>query len=390
MVVYRRAYFNKICQAFEVHSVVALLGPRQSGKTTLAKEYLKSLKGQKVLYFDLEDARDLQALQTPLIAFGKASCLVIIDEIQRLPDLFPTLRVLVDQNDINYQFLILGSASRDLIHQSSETLAGRIEYIEVHPFDIKEVDGNTKLHLRGGFPKAFLASTQAQAFQWLESYVRTFLERDIPALGFSSIPAQTLRRFWTMLAHYHGNILNHSELARSLGVSDHTIRHYLDILCGTFMVRQLLPWFENTYKRQVKRPKVYIRDSGIFHQLLSIDSAESLLRHPKAGASWEGYAMEQVIRAYQVPSESCYFWAVHEQGELDLFLLHKGKRLGFEFKFSDAPSLTSSMKQAVEVLKLDELTVIYPGPKTYKLSEKIQVRPLYSFLCDNDGFSSPL
>lgn len=376
-IVDRQAYAGKILQAFEVHPIVALLGPRQSGKTTLAKEYIKSFKGQKVLYFDLEDARDLEALKTPLLAFGQASCLVVIDEIQRLPDLFPTLRVLVDQRDIERQFLILGSASRDLIRQSSETLAGRIEYVEVQPFDIKEVDGDARLHLRGGFPKAFLAKTHAQAFQWLESYIRTFLERDIPALGFSSIPAPTLRRFWTMLAHYHGNILNHSELARSLGVSDHTIRHYLDILCGTFMVRQLLPWFENTYKRQVKRPKIYIRDSGIFHQLLSIDSEESLVRHPKAGASWEGYAMEQIIRTYQVSPENCYFWGVHEQGELDLFLFHKGKRLGFEFKFSDAPTLTPSMKQAIETLKLDALTVIYPGPKSYQLSEKVLVKPLY-------------
>jgi len=373
----RQTYIQQISQAFEVHPVVVLLGPRQSGKTTLAKEYLKSYNGSKTLYFDLEDMRDLQALQTPLIAFGQSSCLIIIDEIQRLPDLFPTLRVLVDQHDISYKFLILGSASRDLIRQSSETLAGRLQYIEINPFDIQEVKGNAALHLRGGFPKAFLASTNAQAFQWLESYIRTFLERDIPALGFSSVPAQTLRRFWTMLAHYHGNVLNNSDLGRSLGVSDHTIRYYLDILCGTFMVRQLLPWFENVSKRQVKRPKVYLRDSGIFHQLLSIDSMEALLRHPKAGASWEGYAMEQIIRAYQMPAENCYFWGVHGQAELDLFLFHKGKRLGFEFKFTDAPALNKSMKQAIETLQLDLLTVIYPGPKNYRLAENIHVKPLY-------------
>lgn len=374
----RQDYINQISQAFEVHPVVALLGPRQSGKTTLAREYVKSLGQEKVLFFDLEDSVDLQALQTPLIAFEtQKNGLIIIDEIQRLPDLFPTLRVLADRPGTPYQFLILGSASRDLIHQSSETLAGRIQYIEVQPFDIKEVEGDKKLHLRGGFPKAFLAKGNEQAFQWLESYIRTFLERDIPALGFSGIPSQTLRRFWTMLAHYHGNILNSTELSRSLGVSDHTIRRYLDILCGTFMVRQLFPWFENIYKRQVKRPKIYIRDSGVFHHLLSIDSVESLLRHPKVGASWEGYALEQVIRAYQMPPENCYFWGVHEQGELDLLLFYKGKRLGFEFKFSDAPSLTSSMKQAIGILKLDQLTVIYPGHKTYRLGEKIEVRPLY-------------
>lgn len=376
--IHRQSYISQISQAFEVHPVVALLGPRQSGKTTLAREYLKSLDKEKVFFFDLEDAVDLQALQTPLIAFGtRKNSLIVIDEIQRLPDLFPTLRVLVDKPDAHYQFLILGSASRDLIHQSSETLAGRIQYIEVHPFDIGEVEGDTKLHLRGGFPKAFLAKGDNQAFQWLESYIRTFLERDIPSLGFSGIPAQTLRRFWTMLAHYHGNILNSSELSRSLSVSDHSIRRYLDILSGTFMVRQLLPWFENTYKRQVKRPKIYIRDSGVFHHLLSIDSVESLLRHPKAGASWEGYALEQVIRAYHMPPENCYFWSVHEQGELDLLLFYKGKRLGFEFKFSDAPSLTSSMKQAIEILNLDHLTVIYPGQRAYSLDKKIEVRPLY-------------
>lgn len=369
--IHRQGYINQIFQEFEVHPVVALLGPRQSGKTTLAREYVKSLDKENVLFFDLEDSADLQALQTPLIAFGeRKSCLIVIDEIQRLPNLFPTIRALVDQPDVQYRFLILGSASRDLIHQSSETLAGRIQYIEVHPFDIEETEGDPKLHLRGGFPKAFLAKTNDHAFQWLESYIRTFLERDIPALGFSGISAQTLRCFWTMLAHYHGNILNSTELARSLGMSDHTIRRYLDILCGTFMVRQLLPWFENTLKRQVKRPKIYIRDSGVFHHLLSIDSVEALLRHPKAGASWEGYALEQVIRAYQMPPENCYFWSVHQQGELNFLLFHKGRRLGFEFMFSDAPSLTSSMKQAIDTLKLDQLTVIYPGIKNIPFDRK--------------------
>lgn len=301
--------------------------------------------------------------------------LIIIDEIQRVPNLFTALRVLVDQKK-DQKFLILGSASRDLIRQSSETLAGRISYVEVFPFSLGEVDNLQRLHLVGGFPKSYLNPETSS--DWLEGYIRTFLERDIPNLGFS-IPPLTLRRFWSMLAHYHGNSFNASEISRSLGVSDHMVKQYLDILSGTFMVRSLYPWFENIQKRQVKRPKIYFRDSGIFHHLIGIENMDQLLRNPKLGASFEGFAMEQIIRKFNKRSEDCFYWGIHQEGELDLFLNDKGRRLGFEFKYSDAPSLTSSMKKAKAYLRLDKLFVIYPGNKQYKLSENIEVCPLEIF-----------
>lgn len=369
-IIKRTHYLEKIKTQFLSHKIVALLGPRQCGKTTLARQFAD--KQKDVHFFDLEDTRDLAALENPYIALEGKKGLIIIDEIQRLPDLFPTLRVLADK-DAEQNFLILGSASRDLIRQSSETLAGRISYIEVHPFSLLEVDNVEQLHLFGGFPNCYLYPETG--FDWLEQYIRTFLERDIPNLGFL-IPPATLRRFWTMLAHYHGNIFNASEIGKSLGASDHTIKNYLDILSGTFMVRQLYPWFENISKRQKKRPKIYFTDSGIFHHLIDIYSPEQLLRHPKLGASFEGFALEQIIRIFNKRSEDCYYWGIHQEGELDLFIRHKGLKLGFEFKFSDAPTLTSSMHKAIEYLRLDELFVIYPGQKKYQLSSNITVVPV--------------
>lgn len=392
----RPDYLDNIRSQFRIHDVVALLGPRQCGKTTLSREFSKiyplqqesylspknatkiGISSKNVHLFDLEDPNDLQALSNPKLVLEPLEGLIIIDEIQRLPGLFPLLRVLVDAKKQRH-FLILGSASRDLIQQSSETLAGRIGYIDVHPFSLLETLNSTTLHLRGGFPKAFLAQSDEDAFNWLENYIRTFLERDVPALGFS-IPTITLRRFWTMLCHYHGSTFNASDIGRSLGLSDHTMRHYLDILVGTFMMRTLHPWFENIQKRQVKRPKIYFQDSGIFHQLLGVQSPDMLMRHPKVGVSWEGFALEQITRFLQLRPEDCYYWGIHEQAELDLFVFFKGKRLGFEFKFSDTPKLTKSMIQSFNTLNLDYLYAIYPGNKQYLLEEKIEAMPLTHFL----------
>ena len=380
----RLDYIKVIDQAFKVHPVVGLLGPRQCGKTTLAKNYfaLQKKLPDRINYFDLEDPADLERLVNPKLTLSQLSGLIIIDEIQRRPDLFPLLRVLVDENKTKkrkQRWLILGSASRDLIQQSSETLAGRIDYLELTPFNYEETKNIEKLWLRGGFPRSYLAKTVVDSQAWREAYITTFLERDIPSLGIQ-IPALTLRRFWMMLAHYHGNIFNASEIGCSLGMADTTIRRYLDIFTGTFMVRQLTPWWENIKKRQVKSPKIYFRDSGLWHTLMNIPDMHALLRHPKLGASWEGVALEEVIRHHHATPEQCYFWATHNQAELDLLLFIKGKRLGFEFKYTDAPKLTPSMKIAYETLNLDKLTVIYPGELNYPLAKNIEVKGIQNYL----------
>lgn len=370
----RPLYLTRIAKALKTHSVVALLGPRQCGKTTLARTFLE--KGQadgKVSFFDLEDPADLAILENPKLALEPLNGIIVIDEIQRVPELFQVLRVLVDQPQSNRKFLILGSASRDLIHQSSETLAGRIAYIEITPFSLNEVSDLNKLWLRGGYPKSYLADSEEDSAFWRQQYVSTFLERDIPNLGIH-IAAPTLRRFWMMIAHYHGQTFNASEISRSLGIADTTARHYLDILTGAFMVRQLTPWFANLKKRQVKATKLYFRDSGLFHTLSGIESEEQLRHFPKVGASWEGFALEQVIRVHSAEPEECYFWAIHGQAELDLLILKGGRRLGFEFKYKDAPRMTTSMKAALESLELDSLTIVYPGKKNYALGDKVQVR----------------
>ncbi len=372
----RPSFITRIQKAFQTHPVVAILGPRQCGKTTLSHLYLEQQKlQQKAHIFDLEDPTDLAVMQNPKTALEGLEGLVVIDEIQRLPDLFPVLRVLVDRKKKDRQFLILGSASRDLIRQSSETLAGRIAYIELTPFSLSEVDTLKTLWLRGGFPNSYLAPSDEGSAFWREEYVATFLERDIPNLGIRIAPT-ALRRFWLMLTHYHGQVFNASEIGRSLGIADTTVRSYLDILTGTFMVRQLLPWFENIGKRQVKRPKIYFRDSGIYHTLCDIPDRRAPERHPKLGASWEGFALEEVIRRYEARAEECFFWAIHGSAELDLLIMKGGKRLGFAFKYRDAPTLTPSMTCAIETLKLDSLDVIYPGEKTYSIGENITVRAL--------------
>ncbi len=366
----RSDYLTQISSAFKTSRVIAMLGPRQCGKTTLAREYFNNHQGRSENYFDLENPSDLLRLKEPLIALEDLSGLIVIDEIQRLPELFPILRVLVDKGSNDTRYLILGSASRQLIRQSSESLAGRIHYMEVSPFSITEVENIQNLWSRGGFPLSYLADDDIGSAQWRKDYIKTFLEQDIPQLGIN-IPAMRLRRFWMMLAHYHGQMFNASEIGNALDLSNHTISHYLDILTGTFMVRQLNPWFENIAKRQVKTKKIYFRDSGILHTLLNINNYSELLVNPKIGASWEGFALESLIHYLKVDPEDCYFWATHSGAELDLLIIKGTERHGYEFKFSKTPELTKSMRIAYEELQLTSLTVIYPGDKTIRLSREI-------------------
>ncbi len=375
----RESYLHDLEAMFKVNPIVALLGPRQCGKTTLAKEYFKKHHGAITHYFDLENPMDLLQLQDPMLALEDLTDLIVIDEIQRLPELFPVLRVLVDQKEKARRFLILGSASRELIRQSSESLAGRIHYTELTPFSYEETHSLGTLWMRGGFPLSFLAETESQSMQWRKDYIRTFLEQDIPNLGIR-IPAQRLRRFWMMLTHYHGQLLNASDLGNSLDLSSNTIKHYLDILTGTFMVRQLQPWHENIAKRQVKTAKIYFRDSGLYHTLMNISSQEELRMNPRLGASWEAFALESIVRHLHVDHADCYFWAVHNQADLDLLIVRGGERLGFEIKHTKMPALTRSMKVAMEDLKLDTLTVIYTGDKVIKLTKQITCYPLEYFL----------
>tara|TARA_R110002049_G_scaffold7179_11_gene42642 strand:+ start:948 stop:2087 length:1140 start_codon:yes stop_codon:yes gene_type:complete len=368
----RTAIRQHIDAALERSRIVALIGPRQCGKTTLAQDFLSP---ESAGYFDLEDPENLARLEEPKTMLSPLEELVVIDEVQRKPELFPLLRVLADRKPLPAKFLILGSASPELLRQSSESLAGRMETIELTGFDLSEVGPkNVPTHwVRGGFPLSYLAKNDVDSFAWRKSFVASFLERDLPSFGVG-VSSVTMHRFWTMLAHYHGQTWNASEIAGSMGVSATTMKRYLDILTSTFMIRQLQPWHENLGKRQVKAPKIYFRDSGIFHTLMGIHSEAELFKHPKLGASWEGYAVEETIRAL-APDQS-YFWATHNGAELDLFLLKDGKRIGVELKRKDAPRLTRSMRIAFEDLKLDELRVIYPGTKSYRLAEGMTVEPL--------------
>jgi len=373
----RQNFLTLIEQHFQVHKVCALLGPRQCGKTTLSKDFAKLYQIPNINIFDLENPLDLERLNEPMLALSDLQGFVIIDEIQYKPNLFPILRVLADNKNI--KFLVLGSASRDLIKQGSETLAGRIGYIEMTPFDISETFEVNRLWLRGGFPLSYLSKDEELSVMWRQNYIKTFLERDIPNLGFS-IPAAQLRKFWIMICHYHGGIFNASELGKSLGISYHTAKHYLEILEGTFMIRVLQPWYENLKKRQVKTPKIYFRDSGIYHTLLGLNNNELLSHSPKLGASWEGFALEQIIRFYKAEPEECYFWASHSTAEIDLLIFKNGRRIGFEFKYTDTPKITPSMKLSLEYLKLDQIKVIFPGNITFKLSEQIDAVGLESLV----------
>lgn len=373
---------QQINTALSHYPIVGLLGPRQCGKTTLARMVGDLQKAQRqVHYFDLEDETDAVQLESPKIILENLEGLIIIDEIQLQPKLFPLLRVLVDRPEYKGKtnFFILGSASRDIISNSSESLAGRISHIELTPFQFREVHNLQQLWIRGGFPLSYLAQAESVSWDWRKQYIKTFLERDIPQLGIRIAP-QAMRRFWMMLAHYHGQIFNASEIGRSLGIADTTVKNYLDILSGTFMIRSLQPWFENINKRQIKSPKIYFRDSGLFHFLLDVQDYNDLLHNPKLGASWEGFALEEVIRSHDQDPEMCFFWGVHGQSELDLLLLQNNKRIGFEFKFVDAPRLTASMSSAYKTLGLDQLFVIYPGKKDYALDKKINVVGLENYL----------
>ncbi len=376
----RKTFLDKIQFAFDVTPVVAILGPRQCGKTTVAKQYIASKVNIPLAnYFDLENARDIERLKDPLLTLSQLSGLIVIDEIQKRPELFPTLRVLVDNQDLDQQYLILGSASRDLLKQASETLAGRISYLELTPFTYLETKNINNLWIKGGYPRSFLSKNDDLSVAWRKAFIKTYLEKDIPNLGIE-IPPENLRRFWLMLAHYHGGIFNASEIGRSLGLSNKTIKSYSDLLSGTFMIRQMQPWFENIGKRQVKSPKIYIRDSGIFHTLLGINTRTDLLLHPKLGASWEGFALEEIIMYHDADQDECYFWATHQNAEIDLLIVKNGQRLGFEIKYSSAPKLTKSMQIAIHDLKLDSLTVIYPGEVDYLLQENVSVIGIENYL----------
>ena len=371
-VIERARDVQAVRRALRRSRVVAILGPRQCGKTTLARAFVRA---DSLNYFDLESPTSLARLSEPETALRPLKGLVVIDEIQRLPGLFPLLRVLADRQPRPARFLILGSASPALNRQSSETLAGRLETVHLEGFRLGDLGTamQDRHWLRGGFPLAYTARSEADSASWRRQFLQTFLERDVPQLGIT-IPSAALRRFWNMVAHYHGQTWNGAELARALSLGESTVRRYLDLLSGVFMVRQLSPWFENLGKRQVKAPKVYVRDSGLLHALLGIASRHDLEHHPKVGASWEGYAVEEVLKALR-PDEA-YYWATHNGAELDLLLFKNGRRIGVECKRADAPRLTPSMRAALSDLKLDELRVVYPGARRYRLGERVEVVPL--------------
>ena len=374
MIIDRTLARARIHEAFSVHPAVALTGPRQCGKTTLAR-VVAAADPEGSTIFDLESAVDRRRLQAPEQALAGLTGLVVIDEIQREPALFETLRVLVDRPDNPARFLVVGSASPALVRGISESLAGRVGLVDLAGFDLTEIEPESwrTLWLRGGFPRAYLAPHERASAVWKRSFVQTFLERDIPQLGIT-VPAETLRRFWTMLAHNHGQVWNAAEFARALGSSEGTARRYLDILTGAFMVRALPPWFANVRKRQVKSPRIYVRDTGLLHTLLTLETGDELAGHPKVGASFEGFVVEQLAGAFR--TGGVYFWATHGGAELDLLVMRGGKRYGFECKLADAPGTTRSMRVALNDLELERLWVVYPGHEAYPLDDRISVLPV--------------
>jgi predicted AAA+ superfamily ATPase len=353
------------------HRAVGLLGSRQVGKTTLARSLASRRKGA-VTFFDLEDPEHLARLDEPMLALEPLRGLVIIDEVQRRPDLFPILRVLIDRPRAP-RYLLLGSASPDLLRQSSETLAGRIVYHILDGFSVDEVAARQldRLWMRGGFPRSFLARSNQASWEWRRGFVQTFFARDLPQFGLR-LPAMTLQRFWSMLAHVHGQIWNSSEFARSFGVSDTTARGYLDLLASLYLVRLLPPWFENLGKRQVKAPKVYLSDSGLLHALLSLPTRAALDLHPKLGASWEGFMLSSIVSHLGAHPEECFFWATHGGAELDLLVVRGGERRGFEFKRTAAPRLTPGMRSALKDLRLTHLDVVHAGKTTFRLAPEVR------------------
>ncbi len=377
----RATELREIRALLRTSPVVAVLGPRQIGKTTLAREIARTWPAPTTT-FDLEDPRDVARLADPTTTLGPLRGLVVIDEIQRRPELFPVLRVLSDRDRRPARFLLLGSASPSLLKQSSESLAGRIAYVELLGFGLSDVGERwERLWLRGGYPRPYLARTDEESLRWRRDLIRTFVERDLPQLGIT-IAAGTVRRFWTMLAHYHAQIWNGAELARAFGIAESTVKRYLDLLANTFMVRVLPPWSENIGKRVVRTPKVYIADTGLLHALLDIPGARALEAHPKIGASFEGFALQEVMRALHARTEQCYFWATHQGAELDLLVVRAGKRRGFEFKRTDAPSVTKSMHVALRDLGLESIDVVHAGRDTYPLAPKIRALAISQLTTD--------
>ncbi len=373
-------HLRALARALRENPVGALLGPRQCGKTTLARQFAAGLPPiKRCHYFDLETAAGRARLANPELTLSPLTGLVVIDEIQRQPELFTALRPLVDRPRRRTSFLVLGSASATLVKGVSESLAGRVGFVDLSGFDLREVGDQAlrKLWLRGGFPRSFLARSESASMQWRQDFCRTFLERDMPQLGVS-IPADALRRFWMMVAHYHGQIWNGAELARALGVSEMTVRRYLDLLTGTFVLRQLQPWFANISKRQYKAPKVYVRDTGLLHALLDLETMADLEGHPKCGASWEGFALEQVLAV--TGARQAFFWGTHSGAELDLVFFRRGRRFGLEFKTSDAPQMTKSLHVALEDLKLDRAWIVYPGREAYLVHKRVEAIPLNQVL----------
>jgi len=381
----RQALRDALDVALRRSRVVLLAGPRQSGKTTLAHEVVDA---ESLNAFDLEDPASLARLAEPMTALQPLEGLVLIDEVQRRPELFPVLRVLADRRGTPARFLLLGSASGDLLRQSSESLAGRVERITIGGFSLAEVGAHQAdtLWRRGGFPLSFLATSERDSFEWRKQFVQTLIERDLPQWGVR-VPSVALHRFWTMLAHYHGQTWNAAEPARALGVSESTVRRYLDLLTDAFMVRQLRPWHANLSKRQVKAPKVYIRDSGLLHHLLGVSTARSLVSHPKVGASWEGFAIEQVLAVE--PHDEAYFWATHQGAEIDLILRRGDRLFGVECKRADAPGMTPSIRNALADLGLESVAVIYPGARRYPIADAVEAVPLAALATGPALFGEP-
>ena len=365
---------RRIRTALRESPVVAVLGPRQCGKTTLALQVLGATRrGER---FDLENPRDVQRLEQPMTALEGLRGLVVIDEVQRVPELFPVLRVLADRRPLPARFLVLGSAAPEMLRQSSETLAGRIRFVEIGGFDLAEVGAPhlRRRHLRGGFPPAFLARSDAASLAWREDFIKTFIERDIPALGETIRSPANLRRLWTMLAHRHAQVWNGAELAAALGESYPTVKRHIDLLSGALVIRQLQPWLPNMEKRLVKSPKVFIRDSGMLHALLGITTFRELEGHPSLGASWEGLVLDELM--VRIPADQLFFWSTHAGAEID-FVWHRGGRLvGIEAKWNDAPKITKSMHVALADLRLQTLYIVYPGGVRYRLDDRIEVIPI--------------
>jgi len=382
MLIERTHHIHQLLDVLHDYPVVAILGARQVGKTTLSRQLVQHLP-EPVTVFDLEDPRHLERLDDPMLELEPLEGIVVLDEIQLRPELFPVLRVLADRRPLPARFLVLGSASPDLLRQSSESLAGRIHYHHLGGLSLDEVgiDGIPVLWQRGGFPASYLARSDAASFRWRRDFIQTFVQRDLPQLGVQ-IPALTLWRFWSMIAHYHGQVWNGAELARAFGVGETTVKRYRDLLTSALVLRQLQPWHENLSKRQVRSPKVYLADSGLLHSLLDVATMADLERHPKVGASWEGFALHQVTAWLGAEPEQCFFWATHAGAELDLLVVQGSRRLGFEFKRTSTPRRRKSMHVAMADLGLERLDVIYPGEETFPMAEKIRAVGLSRLLTD--------